>query len=145
MHEKKNLSYQPTDVWWQERDLSALRCNLERCSCSRGHHCCAASCYGGRAQLTLMAADRYSGWFVVRFSAVKASFSHQPRLQPNLVLAFGAEFLLIASHNRINFGWAYLLSVCLDQSSVSSDRRSTSITACHKDPAPSQVRLHSVK
>lgn len=57
---KKNLSYQPTEVWWQERDLSAARCNLETCFCSRRHHCCAASCYGGRAPSTLMAVDRYS-------------------------------------------------------------------------------------
>jgi len=40
----------------------------------------------------------------------------------------GAELPTDHSHNRSNFGQADLLSTCLDQSSVKSDRRRASVT-----------------
>ena len=121
LHACKNVTYQPIDVWCQVRDLSALRGNLERSPYSRGDRR-TAGCYGGRAQQTLMAVDIYSiKWLICSqiFCYVNAvSATYQPSLQPNRFFWFGAEFSLIASHKRINFGEAYLLSICLDQSSV---------------------------
>ena len=94
----KNVTYQPIDVWCQVRDLSASRGKLERCPYSRGDHHGAASCYGGRAQRTLMAADIYSVMCLIHSHiccCVRAvSAAYQPYLQPNcffLVLVLGSH------------------------------------------------------
>lgn len=131
LHAQKSATYQPTDIWCQVGDLSASKGNLERHRWPRGDHlqihCCA-----GRARWTLMARDMYSiNWLIChQVSAVFIRF--QPLASPVCsqtvgCFGFGAALSLIASHNRIYFSKAYLVSICLDQSSVSSNR-SASIT-----------------
>jgi len=125
----QNVTYQATGVWGQVRDLSASRGDLGR---SRGDHHHAASCNGGKAQWTLMAAGTYGiKWLICGqiFCWVHAvSVLYQANLQPNCFFWSGCCAFTDRSHNRSNFGQAGLLSTCLDQSSVRSDRRRASVT-----------------
>lgn len=86
LHACKIATYQPIDVWRQVRDLSVSRDNLERHPSSRGDHHHAASCYGGRCQCALMAADIYSAKCSQIFWCVHAVY--QPSLQPKLLWVF---------------------------------------------------------
>lgn len=116
----------------QVKDISQPQGVTLRCPYARG--CCRriASCCGGRTQQTLMAADIYSIKQLICihiFCCVHTVLAVcQPSVQPHWFFGFGGGFSLTASHNRINFGSVYLLSIFLDQSSVSWNWRSTSIT-----------------
>ena len=74
------------------------------------------------------------------------SASYQPKLQPNCAfLGVGAQFSLVATHSRINVGQGELLSTCLPQSSVNSNRKSASIIPQSCSRYHSKLRVtHSI-
>lgn len=92
----KNVTLQPIDACCQVGDLSALRGNLEKHLHLRGDHCYAASCYGGRAQQTLMAAHIGSVKSLTPSQILccvhAVSGTYEPCFQLNEFCGFGAVF-----------------------------------------------------
>lgn len=75
-----------------------------------------------------VSADIYSVKWLICTQIFCLCSAFQPRLQPDCLFGVGSVFSLTASCNRIYLSYSYLLSICLDESSITSDRRSVSAT-----------------
>lgn len=116
---QKNVFYQPVNISCNIKNLPVSRNNHERHLCWRrdGHP---ASCYGWIAPTALCLQTQ---WLIhTQIFCCVLLFSL------DCFFGVGALFSLIASHNRISFSHSYLLRICLDKHSVTSNRRGASAT-----------------